>query len=63
MVGEKCYPCTCTNLLPMYPDYTGTQSNNAMQTTEDSSDVIVSLDRFQRARRLMADVRRRSNRS
>jgi hypothetical protein len=19
---EKCYPCTCANLLPMYPDYT-----------------------------------------
>jgi hypothetical protein len=31
----------------MYPDQTGTQSNNAMQPTEGSSDVIVSLVRFQ----------------
>jgi hypothetical protein len=31
----------------MYPDHTGTQSNNAMQPTEDSSDVIVSLNGFQ----------------
>ena len=43
----KVYPCTCINLLPMYPDHTGPQSNNAMQPTEDSTDVIVSLNGFQ----------------
>jgi hypothetical protein len=37
---EKCYPCTCTNLLPMYPDYTSAQSNNAMQPTANSVDFI-----------------------
>jgi hypothetical protein len=30
---EKCYPCPRSNLLPMYLDYTGTQSNKGMQRT------------------------------
>jgi hypothetical protein len=27
---EKCYPCTWTNLLPMYLDYTQAAPNNDM---------------------------------
>ena len=37
---EKCYPCTCTNLLPMYPDYTAGRSNKPMQPTAISADFM-----------------------
>ena len=28
---EKCYPCTWTNLLPMYLDYTEAGSNSYLE--------------------------------
>ncbi len=38
---EKCYPCTWTNLLPMYLDYTHTASNKRMQRRPQSQFLMV----------------------
>src|SRR5215208_6744717 len=53
MMPEKCYPCTWTNLLPMYLDYPPRMSNNQLQRSANQ----ISYD-FTRAVRAPGDARR-----